>query len=239
MLKKVLLFVSLFINVIFIALIIYYNNSNLVTAPNFYIKSSKAIATHFERGTPIDRYYIYDFLDKHKEYIKGKVLEMEPVMYAPIFKDKIESVDSLTLSPDENATYVMDLQDTYKFPSNKYDCYIMTQTLQYPYDTKAVLKSSYKLLKNGGAIIITAPITSQITAYRESWRFTEFSIRRLLEDAGFKIIDTQSYGNTFANTLFLQGIAYEDVKNKKLLDRKEYICPMLVAALAVKQPKSK
>ena len=228
------------INVILLCYVIYYHSTNKVKYSDLYIKSIYSAAADYERGTPIDRRYIDDFLEQHKEYITGHVLEMADHNYTDKYGHEVTQIDVLDLNKEcEDATFIEDLQNTAALPANKFDCYILTQTLQFPYDLKATFKSINKMLKKGGAVIITVPVLSRMSnepdLYEESWRFTEYSLKRLLEDADFEIKDIRSYGNVYAGILFIEGLTVEDAKNPEDLDILDEKCPILVAAVAVKK----
>ncbi len=240
MLKKSALILSIILNIVLLSVLLFYFETNKVKLNKLYIKDINQMAQHFERGTPIDRYYIEGFLEKHQNYIKGSILDMQSSLYAKRFGHDITNIDVLDLSPtNKDATIIGDLQYPEQMPENKFDCFILTQTLQFPYDIKTAMKSIHQLLKDNGAVVITVPFTSQYSnepdKYEESWRFTKYSLKRLLEEADFEVVDIVEYGNTFAAISFLEGIAVEDLKNPQDLDYTEKRNPILIAALAVKK----
>lgn len=242
MLKKSLIafaIVSLIINLVLIYYIFNWHNSNLLNTSDFYIKNIYPVAFDLrERGTPIERYYIEKFLTMHKDYIKGYTLEMRDPLYIRKFGDKITKYDIFDYA-DEKATFTGDIQKTENMPSDKYDTYICTQMLYVPYDTKAALKSANKMLKKGGALIVTLPFIQKVLVTEnfgnEHWRITEPALKRLLEEAGFEVKDIRSYGNSMATVLSLEGIAVEDIKDKKNLDIYDFNYPVEIAALAIKK----
>ncbi len=66
----------------------------------------------FDRGTPIDRYYIEQFLTRHRADIRGRVLEVGDRLYADKFGSEtdIESVDIIDVDrTNARATLVVDL----------------------------------------------------------------------------------------------------------------------------------
>ena len=123
-----------------------------------------------DRGNPIDRYYIEDFLRRHSglsEYtpgaIHGHVLEVGEDNYTRRFGLGVDRVDVLDASPENpRATIVADLTDGGNLPSETYDCVICIQTLLVIYDVKAAIRTLHRILKPGGTALVTIPGISQI-----------------------------------------------------------------------------
>lgn len=178
----------------------------------------------FDRGTPIDRYYIDKFLESNKSKIVGSVLEIADNAYSIKFGDNNIVSEILHFdNSNPNATIVGDLTKEETLPKERYDCFICTQTFNFIYDIKAALAGSYYLLKKNGTILATVSGISQISRYDmdrwgDFWRFTDKSIKKLFEEAGFSEVEVSIFGNVFAATAFLQGLAVEDIPSMKLLD---------------------
>ena len=178
----------------------------------------------FDRGTPIDRYYIDKFLESNKSKIVGTVLEIAENSYSIKFGDTNIVSDILHFdNSNPNATIVGDLTKEETLPKERYDCFICTQTFNFIYNIKAALDGSYSLLKKNGTILATVSGISQISRYDmdrwgDFWRFTDKSIKKLFEEAGFSEVEVSIFGNVFAATAFLQGLAVEDIPSMKLLD---------------------
>src|SRR6266850_20053 len=49
----------------------------------------------FERGTPIDRYYLHRFLDRHRHLITGRVLEIQAPGYTVTYGHALTATDSV------------------------------------------------------------------------------------------------------------------------------------------------
>ena len=84
----------------------------------------------FDRGLPIDRYYVEEFLARHCGEIRGRVLEVGDDAYTGKFgSDQVTSVDILNLNEDSpGTTIVADLANAPQIPSDRFDCIILTQT---------------------------------------------------------------------------------------------------------------
>src|SRR5919202_1019671 len=138
----------------------------------------------FDRGQPIDRYYIERFLAHHAKDIQGRVLEIEDNSYTLEYGgNRVKISDVLHVQEgNPQATIVADLTHADHIPSDAFDCIIFTQTLQYIYDTRSAIRTLQRILKPGGALLATFPGISQIH-YPEwgdwYWGFTTQSARRL------------------------------------------------------------
>jgi len=177
----------------------------------------------FERGLPIDRYYIERFLSEHSEDIRGRVLEIGDSNYTRLFGgDRVTKSDVLHVSEGNPlATFVGDLTRADHIPSKTFDCVILTQTLHLIYDVRSALGTLYRILKPNGVLLLTVPGISQISRdeWGKSWfwNFTSLSIRGLLEEVFPKAgVDIEAHGNVLSATAFLQGISTDELKRTEL-----------------------
>jgi glycosyltransferase involved in cell wall biosynthesis len=105
----------------------------------------------YDRGGPVDRYYIDKFLAKNRADIKGRVLEIGDNTYTIHYGGR-QVTQSDVLHVNENnaaATFVGDLTDAPHVPSDAFDCVIITQTFHLIYDVKAALRTCYRVLNRG------------------------------------------------------------------------------------------
>lgn len=195
----------------------------------------------FDRGTPIDRYYIEKFLESSRQDIHGKVLEIGTDMYTVRFGDtQVTHSDVLDcFVENDRATIIADLADCSDLPAAQYDCIICTQTLQFVFDKAAALCNLARLLKAGGVLLMTTAGISQISrgddrATGDFWRFTHRSVGRLLAqhfpDSAVELI---TFGNVLACVAFHHGIASEELTTDEL-DRSDPDFQIIVAARAIR-----
>src|SRR6476646_10733180 len=115
----------------------------------------------FDRGKPIDRYYIDLFLEQNKGFIKGDTLEIGETLYSKIFNSNVKKryiLDFEGNSKGEIGQEVFlngDLTNFKKLPSQIVDCFICTQTLNFIYDFKTAIEGIKYLLKPGGVALVT------------------------------------------------------------------------------------
>ena len=176
-----------------------------------------------DRGRPVDRYYIENFLATYGEDIRGRVLEIGENSYTRRFGgDRVTKSDILhVVEGDPEATIIADLTDADHIPSDTFDCFILTQTLQLIYDVRAAVKTIYRILKPGGVLLATFPGISQ-TYDNEwggtwCWNFTTVSARRLFQEVfPPENLTIETFGNVFAAISFLHGVAVEELTKEEL-----------------------
>ena len=189
-----------------------------------------------DRGTPIDRYYIEQFLAAHREAIRGRVLEVLNADYTERFGSGVDRSDVLDLDPaNERATLVADLAAADAIPAESFDCFILTQTLQYVYDLHAALTHAHRILRPGGSLLCTVPTTSRIGRGEldsEYWRLTAAACERIFGEAfAGGEVDVRARGNVLTGIAFLVGMAAEELSRREL-EFDDPFFPLLVTVVA-------
>jgi len=195
----------------------------------------------FDRGQPIDRYYIEVFLKKRSADIRGRVLEIADDFYTRRFGgDRVTVSDVLHAVPgNPHATIVGDLATGNGIPGNVFDCMILTQTFLFIYDVQAAVVNTYRALKTDGVLLATFPGISQISRYDmdrwgDYWRFTDTSARRLFGDVfGAENVTVTTYGNVLTACAFLHGLAAHELRQEEL-DYHDPDYQVLITVRAVK-----
>jgi len=178
----------------------------------------------YDRGTPIDRYYINQFLTRYANDISGHVVEIGDDRYTKRFGgDRVSRSDVLDQAhPDSNPTIVANLTNADHVPSDSFDCIIITQTLQFIYDVSAAASTLHRILRPGGVLLASLPSLSPICRYDmdrwgDYWRFTSASAQRIFGDL-FDPDNTsvEACGNVLVSTAFLHGMAAEELTEEEL-----------------------
>lgn len=191
----------------------------------------------FDRGKPIDRYYLEKFLHQNKRHIKGICLEIGNNSYTRKFGGKrVTRSDVLDIN-NKNffANIHGDLSNLPQIKDNTYDCLVITQTLgMIPEYTKAI-KECYRILKPGKYILFTGSSIGPLWELSGSyWKFTPAGTKYLFAKAfKNKNIKLKTYGNLPAAQAFLAGLSVQDV-DKKSLDHLDPHFPVLITAKAKK-----
>ena len=135
-----------------------------------------------DRGIPLDRYYISAFLDRHREDVRGRVLEVKDAGYTRTYGDgRVISSDVVDIDPNnDEATITADLTNAPGISDDTYDCFLLTQTLGVIYDVRAALATAHRVIKPGGVLLCTVPASGRISYEGAAldgdfWRFTEAS----------------------------------------------------------------
>ena len=194
----------------------------------------------YDRGGPVDRYYIENFLSENSVFIKGRVLEIGDNSYTLRFGgQQVKQSDILHVNESNpKATFIGDLSNAPHIPSDSFDCIILTQTLHLIYDYRDALQTCHRILKPGGALLLTVPGITHIdhnewgkTWY---WSFTGKAIHRMMAEVfPAQNIIVQTYGNVLVCSAFLYGLSMKEV-NKKTLDEHDPDYQLVITVKAVK-----
>ncbi|HUG62147.1 MAG TPA: glycosyltransferase [Methylomirabilota bacterium] len=193
----------------------------------------------YDRGTPVDRYYIARFLADNAMAIAGRALEIGDASYCERFGRGVTRQDVLHVHAENPAaTIVGDLSDPDVLPPDTFDSMVLTQTLHLLFDLPAAVASIHRALKPGGTALVTVPGISPIdrgewgaTWY---WSLTAASARRLFEPLfGAGRVTVETHGNVYAATCFLHGLALEETDKRKL-DEVDPSYPVVVTIVASK-----
>lgn len=195
----------------------------------------------FDRGTPIDRYYIESFLKSNAAHIKGEVLEIAEDTYTKKFATS--EVNSQILHFDKSnpkATVIGDLCNLSTLTENSVDCFICTQTFNFIYNFKDAIKGSHYILKPGGTLLATLACMSPISKYDaerwgDYWRFTPQSAHKVFSEIfSENKIEVVPLGNSAAAALFMKGYAQEDLEGNVDLKVNDELFPLIIGIKAVK-----
>jgi SAM-dependent methyltransferase len=178
----------------------------------------------FDRGLPIDRYYIESFLSRRANDIRGHVLEIGDNAYTHrMGGDRVTRSDVLHVEEDNpKATYVADLSRADHLPSDTFDCIILTQTFPFIYDVRAAIKTLYRILKPGGVVLVTTPGITQIVRWdmekwRQYWSLTTQSAQRLFAEVfPADSVTVDAHGNVLTAAAFLYGLATQELLQEEL-----------------------
>ncbi|MEB3181390.1 MAG: methyltransferase domain-containing protein [Nostocaceae cyanobacterium] len=177
----------------------------------------------YDRGRPIGRYYVENFLARHADDIHSHVLEIGDAAYTRQFGgDRVTKSDVLhVVEGNPQATIVGDLTNAPHIPSDTFDCFILTQTLLLIYDVRAAIKTAYRILKPGGVLLATFPGICQIVGDQwrdyQCWSFTSLSAKMLFEEVFPKEnIQVETFGNVLVAIAYLEGMATEELRKEEL-----------------------
>jgi SAM-dependent methyltransferase len=194
----------------------------------------------YDRGQPIDRYYIERFLADEADEVSGRVLEIGDSSYTRRFGgDGVTRRDVLNIEAGHpETTIVGDLAAADHIPSDSFDCLVITQTLHLIYDLRAAVANLHRILRPGGTLLTTfpgiTPLSSDRWAETWYWALTPLSAARLFGDVfGPENVEVTAHGNVLTSVAFLEGLAARELRREEL-DVHDPQFPMLITVKATR-----
>jgi SAM-dependent methyltransferase len=190
-----------------------------------------------DRGSPIDRYYIEQFLAEHRGDICGHVLELRDSRYTDAYGSNVIHHEVLDIDPaNRRATIIADLSAADAISDNRFDCFLLTQTLHFIYDYRAAVAHAQRILRPGGVLLATVPSISRVDRRLDAdyWRFTVAACTVLFGELfSPENVQVRSYGNVLAAIAFLAGMAHQELSAAELSAHDQHF-PVIIAIRAVK-----
>jgi len=176
----------------------------------------------YDRGTPIDRIYIEQFVSDHGADVRGSCLEVLNGDYIDRFGGvRVTRRDVLDIDPaNTNATIVADLGEVNCLPEARFDCVIFTQTLHLIPDMRVAIANIWRALAPGGVLLLTVPAMGRHDTHQgfhhDRWRVTQTGLDWLVSDLPGARATSATYGNLVSCTAFLYGLAAEELSSEEL-----------------------
>jgi SAM-dependent methyltransferase len=194
----------------------------------------------YDRGLPVDRYYIERFLERHQQDVAGRTLEVGDDEYTRRHGGaRTTQRDVLHVhGGNPAATIVADLADAPHIADGTFDCIVLTQTLHLIYEVESAIATIHRILRPGGVVLATFPGISQLSGDEWSgtwsWALGSRLARQLFASRfGDGNVSVETHGNSLAAAAFLQGLATVELTPAQL-DADEAGCELLVAVRAVR-----
>jgi SAM-dependent methyltransferase len=193
-----------------------------------------------DRGLPIERYYIEQFLDRYRADIRGRAMEFGDTFYLDKFGGEgLRQKDAFSVVAAPGVTIVGDLVGDGPLPVEAFDCIVCTQTLQMIVDMPAAVRRLHSMLKPGGVLLVTSHGISKIgrhldtDKWGEYWRITQAGGRALFRDHFAGSSEVVGYGNVLSAISTLHGLAATEL-TKEELDHADRDYDVIVGIRAVK-----
>jgi hypothetical protein len=173
----------------------------------------------FERGTPIDRYYLHQFLFAHRHLIAGDVLEVQTRAYTERYGHDVTRSDTFDIVPAFTPTYRCDFAHCDGvIPDRAYDCLLLPNTLPHFRELDLCLTQAARIVRRGGVILASAagllPLTGDVPEY---WRLSPDGWRERLGTAWpAAVIQVAGHGNSLAAVAAQLGLAFEELTAAEL-----------------------
>lgn len=186
----------------------------------------------FDRGTPIDRYYINIFFATHASSITGDILELQAAGYATRYGNNVNFIETVDIEPAFNPTYCVDLcNEGATLPLARFDCILLPNSLSFFRDMKACLRNSLRMLKPGGVILAAGASFVPLDTAPEFQRFTSHGLREQIRDAVGSAAETQihQFGSCVSSVASLLGLCAEELTSDEL-DQLDEHYPVTICA---------
>ena len=173
------------------------------------------------RGLPVDRVYIEGFIARHAEDIRGEVLEVGSPHYSTKFGQAGTMPNVVDIATSNmQATFFADLGKVDSLPAERFDCFILTQTLQLVRRPRVAIENCFQTLRPGGVLLVTVPCACRVAPealasefYEDLWRFTPWGLSAILHDVfSPQEVEVEGHGNVLSTIAFLMGLGSEELR---------------------------
>jgi len=169
------------------------------------LRSKLARVGQFAPLTILSPYYIeqksrFNETIKAADYARGRLLDIgcgsQP--FKSYFVDRVELYLGLDISNEEGVDIVADALQL-PFASHSFDTVLCTQSLEHVPDPDSVFREISRVLKNGGILILSAPMAWQLhCAPHDYYRFTHHALLYLAKENSLTVEYIKSMRGFFA-----------------------------------------
>jgi SAM-dependent methyltransferase len=139
-----------------------------------------------------------------ERYAKGDLVDLGCGM-APLYKayrDKCKSILCIdwefSLQKSPYVDIYVNLEKPLEIPSEKFDTVIITDVIAHVFNPQLLINEAFRILRSGGNLILASPFFYFICEPPyDYYRYTQYALKRLLSEAGFKTIELYEYGGIF------------------------------------------
>jgi SAM-dependent methyltransferase len=170
----------------------------------------------FMRGTPIDRYYLDQFIKSIQKEVSGITLEIGgEKTNQELYGFKLTTEYRVLDLPGWSDDIVGDATNPEAVSDNSFDSIIIFNVLEHCENPQAVVDNIYKWLKPGGRAFAMVPCTQRIhPTPRDYWRPMPDGLQVLFKAFHEKKVTT--YGNITTVIASFHGIAVEELTTAEM-----------------------
>ena len=168
----------------------------------------------------LDRYVIrraiFDALQSNLNHFKGDFLDAGcgKMPYRDFILKNSEVKNYIGLDIEGALVYDKNIRpdifwDGAKMPfdDNSFDTIMATEVLEHVFEPSVFLKESFRVLKTGGVFFFTVPFLWNLhETPNDHYRYTPFSLEKLLKKAGFAEIEIKPTGGWHASFAQMMGL---------------------------------
>jgi SAM-dependent methyltransferase len=165
-------------------------------------------------------YLIKDLKAAVGQYASGKILDVgcgnKP--YEHFFQHIDQYVGCDVVQSSLSKVDVICKATQLEFDDASFDTVFTTQVIEHVEDPGRMLSEIYRILKPGGYLILSAPLTWEIhEAPYDYFRYTKYGLDHMIRNGGFEMIYTKSNGGKWAAIFQMNlNIIYSTFKKRSL-----------------------
>ena len=190
----------------------------------------------FDRGTPVDRYYVHRFYHENRASVSGDVLEIQGTGYTRRYGHNLRRAESLDIDPAVHPTFLCDLAraDTV-VDADSYDCFLLPNSFQHMRNLEPAMRQALRIVRPGGTILATVPaLVPLIADGPQYWMMSAEGWRQMAARAWSEAdIEVCAYGNCLAATAAMLGLAMEELSEAEL-EHQDDRYPVMITILCRK-----
>jgi SAM-dependent methyltransferase len=137
--------------------------------------------------------------------LHGQVLDLGGDKHSAYYK-LLRGKYNLTLAninPQSGAELIFDLEKKFPVENNQYDVILCFNVLEHIFNYQNVADESWRILKDGSRFIGVVPFMFHVHASPSDYfRYTKFSLIKILEKSGFKDIEVKELGGGFFSAIY-------------------------------------
>jgi SAM-dependent methyltransferase len=143
--------------------------------------------------------------------------------YRQLFQPGLTAYVGADVAPAAGITLDVEIRpdEPLPLPSESFDTVLSTQTIEHVFNFQAYLADCHRLLRPGGALVLTAPMQWRHHEVPfDYWRFTRYGLERSLQALGFEIERIDACGGAYSllGQIYLSHVT-EDRPPRRLLAR--------------------
>lgn len=171
----------------------------------------------YTRGTPIERYYLEQFVNQIRHHVTGNVLEVGGTLEnKEIYQfDKATKYHAVNLEAGRGVSIVGDIHSSELLEPSSLDTAVIFNVLEHCHDPWVVVQNIYHALKVGGKCFCFVPNVQRYhDAPGDYWRILPDGLKQLFRE--FSEQKLHVYGNPQMAIATLMGMTVEEVSPEEL-----------------------
>jgi SAM-dependent methyltransferase len=184
------------------------------------LRRSLPICSSFglSRGTPIDRYYLDQFVLEIRDEVRGETLEIGGVREnrEAYGFTSASSYKVMDLDPSAEPDVVADAHRPDAHQATSLDSVVIFNVLEHCERPWIVVENIHAWLRPGGKVFCMVPNSQRVHPHpKDYWRVLPDALHS--QFAGFRITKLRVYGNLLASVASLAGVAAEELDAEELI----------------------